>query len=97
VGANGQFVGSANTGGQYLDENANWVSTPFNPRSFASFHSESGIASLWFETETFPRLEAKLDNLYFGNVPAVPEPAAIALWAAGLGVIGVAVRRRRRA
>ncbi|HEX3139937.1 MAG TPA: hypothetical protein VHQ87_07775, partial [Rhizobacter sp.] len=79
-GANGQVIGSADTGGQYF-ENGSWVSSPYNPRSFASFHSDGGISHLLFYTEPGGfRLEAKLDNLYFGNVPAVPEPATIALW-----------------
>ncbi|HEX3139347.1 MAG TPA: PEP-CTERM sorting domain-containing protein, partial [Rhizobacter sp.] len=97
LGANGQVIGSANSGGHYLDENYNWVLSPYRPRSFASFHSEGGISRLVFETETHPSVQFKIDNLYFGNVPTVPEPATIALWAAGLGVIGAAMRRRHRA
>jgi hypothetical protein len=29
------------------------------------------------------------------NVPAIPEPAALALFVLGAGVVGVAIRRRQ--
>jgi hypothetical protein len=29
------------------------------------------------------------------NVPAIPEPAALALFVLGAGVVGVAIRRRK--
>jgi hypothetical protein len=95
LGTNGQLLGSADTGGSYY-ENGELVSTPYHPLSHASFHSEAGISRLQFGTATGFRLEAKFDNLYFGNVPAVPEPASVALWAVGLGVLGMARWRRHR-
>lgn len=71
------------------------VSTPYTLRNHATFHSPTGISVLDFSTFTQTRIIGSIDNLYFGAVPPIPEPASIALMAAGLGVIGVAARRRR--
>ena len=99
-GADGSLLGMADTGGAYvgLPDDPWWVTDrPYNDQSRASFHAQAGIARLVFDAETNPRLVTKLDNLYFGNVPAVPEPATLALWAAGLGVLGVARRSKKKA
>jgi hypothetical protein len=86
------------TGGESWSEAENGgVSTPYHPNSFAQFHSEQGILRLDFSTAWSTRNTGLIDNLYFGNVPAIPEPATLALWAAGLGVVAVAKRRSRQA
>jgi hypothetical protein len=72
------------------------VSTPYTVRNHATFYSPTGIAGLDFSTFTQTRIIGSIDNLYFGSVPPIPEPASLALMAAGLGVIGLAARRRRR-
>jgi hypothetical protein len=69
-----------------------------SPGSFlgthASFSSPGGISGLSFENYYNFRLTAAVDNLYFGPVAPVPEPASLALMAAG--VAGLLAGRRRR-
>jgi hypothetical protein len=59
----------------------------------ASFSSPGGISSLLFDNAYFFRVSAYVDNLYFGNVPAVPEPGSMVLMGAGLA--GMWMWRRR--
>lgn len=96
--AAGNLVGTANSGGSFIGsvDPLRWDRTPYDPLTRGNFHSDSGIAWLIFETETHPRTEAKFDNLYFGNVPAVPEPATFAMWGAGLAVLAAAARRGKK-
>ncbi len=89
------YAAQADTGGFSWDGDTP-VETPYRPHSVASFHSASGIAQLDFSAWGITRTPGKIDNLYFGNVPAVPEPGALVLAAAGLGVLGAAARRQRR-
>jgi hypothetical protein len=69
---------------------------PSPPRNFGdqriSFTSASGISSLSFGTSVFMRFAPYVDNIYFGNVAAVPEPAPLLL--AGVGVLALWARRR---
>lgn len=91
----GSFSQMADTGGFRNDPDlGDFVTTPYTDRQWVTFHSPQGIAQISFDTYAASRIEAKFDNLYFGDVPMVPEPATLALWAAGLGVIGVARRQR---
>ena len=91
----GSFSDQAQTGGFYWGgPDIGLVETPYRPHSTASFYSLQGIAQLDFSTHGISRNIGKIDNLYFGNVPAVPEPASVVLWAAGLGLIAIAARRR---
>jgi len=93
----GSFSQMADTGGfRYDPELGEFVTTPYIDRQWVTFHSPLGISQIAFDTYAISRTDAKFDNLYFGQVPMVPEPATLALWAAGLGVIGVARRRQRR-
>jgi hypothetical protein len=93
----GSFAAMADTGGFYWGgEDVGFVETPFRGPSVANFHSAQGIALLEFDTYAMSRNIGKIDNLYFGNVAAVPEPGVLALAAVGLGLIGVMARRQRR-
>jgi hypothetical protein len=69
---------------------------PSAPRDFGnqriSFSSESGISSLSFGDSHFMRFPAYVDNIWFGNVAAVPEPAPLLL--AGVGALALAWRRQ---
>lgn len=93
----GSFSAMASTGGFYWGgEGVGFIRTPFHEHTVASFHSATGIAQLDFDTFAISRNIGKIDNLYFGNVPAVPEPGALVLGVVGLGLIGAMARRRRR-
>jgi hypothetical protein len=61
-----------------------------------SFASPSGISSLSFAGSQFNRFPARIDNLYFGPVPAVPVPASALLLGAGLLTMGFVRRRMLR-
>jgi PEP-CTERM motif len=69
---------------------------PSPPRDFGdqriSFSSSSGISSVSFSDSVFMRFPAYVDNIWFGNVAAVPEPAPLLL--AGIGVLALWARRR---
>ncbi len=68
---------------------------PSAPANFGnqriSFTSASGISSLSFGNSVFMRFAPYVDNIYFGNVAAVPEPAPLLL--AGAGLVALWVRR----
>jgi hypothetical protein len=62
---------------------------------FVGFSDPGGIGLVQL-TRTRHFVSPAIDNLTFGPAPAaVPEPASLALLAAGLGVIAVVLRRRR--
>lgn len=97
IDSTGRLVGQFDTGGDYWGgPDVGWVHTPQHQRNQASFFSEAGITGLFFYAEGTTRFLGQIDNLYFGNVAAVPEPEALALLTAGLAVIGFAAKRRRR-
>lgn len=60
------------------------------------FESPGGIASLSFADSGFPRFGPWVDNLYFGHVPGVPEPAPIVLAGVGLLMLWGRWRSSRR-
>ncbi|MBX3622033.1 MAG: PEP-CTERM sorting domain-containing protein [Rhizobacter sp.] len=92
------LVATGRTGGVYPDGSQDppiGQDFPYQPNRYITLYSPTGIESMTFANAYGTRTSALIDNLYFGAVPAVPEPAALALWAAGLGVMA-AVRRRQR-
>ena len=86
------FAGKISTGGWEGPGPEN-EGTPYVPNTYASFHSSDGISQLLFSQFYGMRTTVRVDNLYFGAVPSVPEPGSLALLVAGLGVVGVARRR----
>ena len=88
---------TARSGGlQYGGPDVGWFATPYTVFNHASFHG-NGISSLEFAAFDTGRFTGYIDNLYFGNVPAVPEPSSIALALSGaLVMAGVALGRGSR-
>lgn len=70
-------------------------STAYRDNQYVSFHSDTGISQINIDAFYFLRVSAVVDNLYFGNVPAVPEPASALALVAGLLVLAGAHRWRR--
>ncbi len=76
---------------------AGWPeSTPYRDNQYVSFYSATGISNLDLSAFYFLRTGAAIDNLYFGNVAPVPEPASLVLGAAGVLTLWAARRRRRQ-
>lgn len=98
--ASGHEVGRGRTGGYYPNgtQDPPWVQDlPYQDNRWITLSSSTGIASLQFWDAYGSRLSTEIDNLYFGAVPAVPEPATLAMWGAGLAVFAAARRRRAAA
>lgn len=98
----GGYSQRAGTGGWPGGEAPHPYPYPEDPvrNQWVSFSSASGIARLDLFNAYNLRFGALVDNLYFGAVPAVPEPAPGTLAAAGLLCLAAAVLRpwrRRRA
>ena len=92
-----QQVGFGRTGGFFPTENGPQQVLPYVPDRLISFAVPGGISQLSFSNSYIHRFTARIDNLYFGLVPAVPEPPALLLFAAGLPLlVGVARWRARR-
>ena len=67
-------------------------STPYVPNELVSFEAPGGISYLTLTSFFNFRVGPIADNLYFGPVPAVPEPSS---WAfAGIGLLLLAAGRR---
>jgi len=100
VDAQGKEIGRGRTGGYYPDGSqdppAPRQDLPYKANRLISFASQAGISSLYFYDAYGSRLSSSIDNLYFGAVPAVPEPATLALLGAGLAVLVVGRRRSPR-
>jgi hypothetical protein len=91
-----QQVGFGRTGGFFPTENGAQQVLPYVPDRLISFAAPEGISHLSFSNSYIRRFTASIDNLYFGPVPAVPEPSALLLFAAGLPLLAAAARRRAR-
>ena len=97
--ANSNVVAQGRTGGYYPDgsQDPPWrQDLPYQANRPIFLSSSSGIAFLQFGDAYGSRLSSSIDNLYFGVVPAVPEPTTIALLCAGLGVLVWGRRRSPR-
>jgi hypothetical protein len=68
---------------------------PYVPNQYVSFYSATGISGLTLNAYYNLRVGPVIDNLYFGPVPAVPEPGSLALLATGVALIA-AFRRSSR-
>jgi hypothetical protein len=92
-----QQVGFGRTGGFFPTEDGPQQVLPYVPNRLISFAVPEGITHLSFSNSYIARFTASIDNLYFGPVPAVPEPHALLLAAAGVPLlVGVARWRARR-
>lgn len=65
---------------------------------FFGWQHDAGISRVHFSGGTNDAASVRIDDLTFGAGPATvtPEPATLALLAAGLAVVGGAARRRQR-
>lgn len=80
-------------------DGAGWppeTETPYRPNQYVSFYSASGISGLDLTAFYFLRTGPVIDDLYFGNVAPIPEPASLALGVAGVLTLWAARRRRAR-
>ena len=90
-------VGFGRTGGFFPTENGPQQVLPYVPDRLISFAAAGGISQLSFSNSYISRFTASIDNLYFGPVPAVPEPPALLLLAVGVPLlVGVARWRAKR-
>jgi hypothetical protein len=64
----------------------------FQTYTFSFVAATAGPVALSFKDDSHDNVGALLDNV---QVSAVPEPASVAMMLAGLGLMGVAARRRR--
>jgi hypothetical protein len=69
-------------------------STPYMPNELVSFASPGGISFLRLSDFYNFGVDAIVDNVYFGAVPAVPEPPSWVLMGVGL-LLFIAVKRKR--
>lgn len=99
LAADNSLVGRGRTGGYFPDgtqEPPFRQELPYVHNRYVTFYSPEGIRTLNFYDAYGSRFATTMDNLYFGAVPAVPEPATLGLWGAGLGVLAWARRRRAK-
>jgi hypothetical protein len=71
-------------------------STPYKPDELVSFANPGGISSIYLSSFYFTRVDPLVDNLYFGSVPAVPEPSTLMLMSVGVAMLIAVSRRRQR-
>jgi hypothetical protein len=82
------FLGQITTGGDLSQPTQGFLDV------HASFSSPGGISYLGFDNYYHLRTPVYLDNLYYGAIAPVPEPASGVLMGAGLA--GLLAWRRRR-
>jgi hypothetical protein len=87
-------LGGATTYGQWASPSSTWLGITLNGdqtvANYITFSADSGyITSVVFSSPGTNAIE-------IANVAVVPEPEAYGLALAGLGVVGFAMRRRRK-
>jgi hypothetical protein len=70
--------------------------TPYRDNQYVSLYSPTGISNVNLTAFYYLRTGPVIDNLYFGNVAPVPEPASLAALATGLLVLGAGASLGRR-
>ena len=94
------LVGSGRTGGVFPDGSADGGSSsvmPYEANRYIPLTFAGGISRLTFANAYGTRTSALVDNLYFGAVPAVPEPSTLLLFGAGIPLLVAVARRRKNA
>jgi hypothetical protein len=90
----GQSVGNGGNNGVYASYA---ILGTFSGSTFTPYHGPSNQYALVLGFNDGMRVDADYDDLVVGlNLSPVPEPESYALFAAGLGALGLVVRRRQR-
>lgn len=73
-----------------------YAAVTFDPNDHRRFYAIGQYASSWSIIPGVTTTERAIWNTYIAEIAMVPEPSQYAMMALGLGVIGLAARRRRQ-